>query len=213
MKRALRALGTAAAVATLVGAGSANAAILGTASDSVGFSETELDNTLSVGPFSGTGVTSIDITLTGLIDTSITLTNDAAQEQEGSAEAQSDFTFTSSEISPASLGLAASTGSITLSSGQTDTFAASDSGATSQSVSGGLAALLDGFAVDVTTDTALLIDFGGGNVTGTQDTEARAVLNVTYNGETTTVPAPGTLALLGAALLGLGVFGRRYNVV
>jgi hypothetical protein len=64
----------------------------------------------------------------------------------------------------------------------------------------------------VTTSTELTDEFGGGNVTVSQVTadnlSSEVIYDYTIPGGT---PEPTTMALMGGALLGLGLIGKRFR--
>lgn len=69
------------------------------------------------------------------------------------------------------------------------------------------------FNVSCTSKSGISIFGGGGNVDTTQATTANCGASITYTYEAapTNVPEPGTMALVGLALAGAGVFSRRRN--
>lgn len=67
-----------------------------------------------------------------------------------------------------------------------------------------------GFSFYVDTDTGLTTHFNGGNGTATQATFANATAEIEYDYTIPTgTPEPGTMALMGGALLGVGLIGKR----
>jgi len=68
------------------------------------------------------------------------------------------------------------------------------------------------FSFLVTTNTSLTVQFGGGNVTASQVTADNLSSEVIYDYTIPSgTPEPTTMALMGGALLGLGLIGKRFR--
>ncbi len=65
------------------------------------------------------------------------------------------------------------------------------------------------FNIDGKTQAFSSFTGGGGNITFFQTTNATLTAAVTYTYETDTIPEPATMALLGSALVGIGLMGRK----
>jgi hypothetical protein len=69
-----------------------------------------------------------------------------------------------------------------------------------------------GLALDISTATQTTTSVSGGNLQTTYNTLVNEQVEVTYDiAVTTGAPEPGTMALLGGALLGLGLIGKRFK--
>lgn len=217
---------TAAALAAVAFAGTANAALV----FSNALETTEISQSGLLDKFDSSLGTLTGVTLSwnGEAVTNITLTNTAAQAQNVLATGTVTLFFSSSTdagisalLSSIALSMPASGGAVlNLAPNQPTTFGP-DSDADSASVSFGAGAAElalfagnagDTFSVDCISLSGLTLQGGGGNVIADQSTQAACGASVEYTFDRVPppqVPEPGTLALLGACALGAAGFARR----
>ncbi|MGA3099180.1 MAG: choice-of-anchor E domain-containing protein [Bryobacteraceae bacterium] len=206
-----------AGVALFLMAASASASIItynsGTspAVTNIALQATELNGNVVFPDFNcpGCTLTSVSITLEGDISGSISLHNGDVSSQTSSGTTTTQFTGGSLFSFSANFG----TGSQLILAGGTYLLS-SGSGTNSATdvVTSGLSSYVGtGFwNLPVSTLSGLTILGGGGNMTGSQTTQASAEGTITYTYTPAgTVPEPATLSLIGGALLGLGVLGRK----
>lgn len=167
-------------------------------------------------------LTGVFLNWNGQAVTTITLTNNAAQDQRLRATSTVDLTFSSNDasisaiLSAITLSMQANSGGIvTLPTGGSQSFGPiADSDAANFTAGAGdaiLAAFTGPGTFSVTCESLSGISLvgGGGNVVSSQETQAACGASVEYTFTTTQVPEPGTLALLGAMAVGAGALSRR----
>tara|TARA_R110002096_G_scaffold138249_3_gene291810 strand:- start:898 stop:1575 length:678 start_codon:yes stop_codon:yes gene_type:complete len=212
-----------ASVAAMAFSYSANALTI-TDSDSLGPNTTELNsavNTLTVDLFDDMGGTrvlnKVILTIDARLDSSGTVTNNAAQMQNFSVQVNSMFSSAGGPAPIGSLNASVQIGpqAFNLASGASAPFGPSS--ATDQMMvmftnPGDLAAFLGAgtFSIGIDTLSGQQILGGGGNITAAISTQASATLTVDYDYQNvTTTDEPATLAMAGLALAGMVAIRRR----
>lgn len=211
------------AAALTLAAGSANAAYV-SYSCTVITGPTELSGTLECPQYAGAGtLTSIDLTVSGEITGSITLTNNAETQQTVTGTTTSLFfqdpplsgDWTPPMGSPL-FTVSFTTGSVTLDPGETRSFVGLlGSGSWNGVYTGDLSSYIgsDNVGVPIYTQTAFALIGGGGQVGSNQSTAGTvaAIIGYTFRDGVDEVPEPQSWAMLtgGIALLGLARIRRR----
>jgi hypothetical protein len=219
-----------------VSAGLASANSINGSCTSVGPAHTELGTTgdaaqiFCTGPVGLTAddqITSVTLTINGaIVNTStdhsvVTVHNTTSSTQTGSASTNSKFFLTSSlsGFSFPGIGVAhplfaveASTGPVSIAAGATETFGVTGSGDVTKTNTTNLSPYENSFTIDFGTKTALTNGIGGGNNVTTQTTWATAGAEVEYTYQVNSgTPEPGTMGLLGSALVAIGLLGKRFR--
>jgi hypothetical protein len=179
-------------------------------------SPTELNATIVCPQFNGVGLTSVDITVTGEITGSITLTNNGTSTQSTTGTTTSNFdvgALAGFTIANPIFMAMFTTGSQSLNGGQTETFSGLTSGTNTKDLGTDTTVLAPytgagTFDIGVSTLTSFSLIGGGGQIVGAQSTNADATATVTYTTSTST-PEPVTASLIGVGLCGLGLLARR----
>ena len=178
---------------------------------------TELNGNLSCPQFTGVNLQSISISLTGSINGTITLTNNGAKKQTGSAQTLSEFSIgplLGFSILDPLFSASFNTGSATIGPHLSQIFAGL--------FGSGSATILDttnftgytgagDFLIPVLTATNLTVFGGGGNFASSQSTSGTASAEVTYTFNDSNVPEGSTSELMagGLVMMGFGLFRRR----
>src|SRR5208337_1518755 len=173
-------------------------------------SPTELNAMIVCPQFNGVGLESVQITVSGGITGSITLTNNASSTESTTGTTSSDFSVGAlagfSFVNPIFTAMY-TTGLQSLSPGQSKTFSgmvgtgSADLGTDTTVLAPYIGA--GTFNIDVSTLTGLTVSGGGGQIGASQSTNANATAEVTYTA-TTSTPEPVTASLIGLGLCGLG---------
>lgn len=205
------------AVLAAMSIGSANAALSFSNAEEV----TEISQTGFLDLFDSSlgTLNSVTLTLSGSATQSITLTNNAQQDQTTRATGTVDLLFTSSlaglNLSQGGLSLSGTTGFVTLASGASQTFGPlTDSDSIVLAPTSSLFSVAGGgqFSISCASISGIGISGGGGNIASDQATTAGCGATIAYDYTPTPpapVPEPTSMALIGLGALGLAAVRRR----
>jgi hypothetical protein len=168
-------------------------------------------------------LTAVDLTLSSGETMALTLSNNATTAKTAGATAFTFMSFTSSlaaldaVISPTTLDLVTDTGgsvSIAGNGGSHTWSPLTANGQLDYNLDSILASFIGtgSFGVSCTSDSAILISGGGGNVSSSQVTNAFCGASITYTYDVappTPTPEPASLALVGLGLVGVAASRRK----
>lgn len=191
-------------------------------------SRTELDESYFLDLFDSSigTLTSASIAFFGSATFNHSGTNKATKTQNSTLTSSTELIFSTSlgalsGFMPAPLAFSATSGKVSYASGQTIAFGPFASSINSLSID--LSSILDSlqsngggnFNVSCESVSDFQLKGGGGNINTTQETTAGCGAQITYvynaAPPSSTVPEPGSFALMGFALAGMGVVRRKVN--